>query len=171
MSCPPHTHTHIPWHPRGTFSPTRFACPRRALCGAEGRRPRLGPAGVGHGGDQRPGPADRAAAALRAHQGERSQGPVRQGPVSPGAGGARLGGPAENVGLARPGNTPRGEPTEASSREEQPGREGRAGQRYLKCGVMCSVRLRVTKYGRRARKHPYCVLGGLTFVGRPCRGR
>lgn len=33
--------------------------------------------GVGHGGNQRPGPADRAAAALRTYQRERSQGPVR----------------------------------------------------------------------------------------------
>lgn len=48
--------------------------------GGPGSDPRRG---VGHGGDQRPGPADRAAAALRAHQRERGQGPVRQGEVSP----------------------------------------------------------------------------------------
>lgn len=56
-----------------------FAFLRRPLCGAEGATaPALTRAGgVGHGGDQRPGPADRATAALRAHQRERSQGPVR----------------------------------------------------------------------------------------------
>lgn len=63
-----------------------FAFPRRPLCGPEGAAaPTLTRAGggVGHGGNQRPGSADRATAALRAHQRERSQGPVRQGQVSP----------------------------------------------------------------------------------------
>ncbi|KAH1170969.1 hypothetical protein KIL84_006587 [Mauremys mutica] len=68
------------WAPHGRRVRRRAAGWHQALgAGCVRRSP-------SHGRDQRPGPADRAAAALRAHQGERGEGAVRPGPGDPGGG-------------------------------------------------------------------------------------
>lgn len=99
--------------------------------------------GVGHGGNQRPGPADRAAPALRTHQRERSQGPVRQGQVSPQArrerpaGRPRLpAGQTQNLGLvpSRKHSRRAAVPRAASSQEP------RVGCRCVSSGVGASGR-------------------------------